>query len=83
MKIETNLNNKQIAQIIDEWFRNTNTLHPRFWEVNLVAKTIKNNLIKVNRWPRKKRNNNKISQIIKLDIAPQPVKIEQIKLNDF
>lgn len=80
MEIKIHLTETEISKIINDWFHNTNLDNSRFWERNPVAITIKENLQKIDRWPRKKRENKKVQQTP--IPVPQPVikpeKIEKI-----
>jgi hypothetical protein len=59
--MEVKLNNKQISEIIQEWFdRNNKSIEAdkenkrtHFWNKDIIAKTIKNNLKLAGHWKNK------------------------------
>jgi hypothetical protein len=59
MNIQINLNKKQIAQIVQDWFSSSDLNKRHFWERDEIAKVIKMNLQANNQWYRKRRGPNK------------------------
>jgi hypothetical protein len=76
--VEIELNEKQIAEIVDNWFAQTDFTVSRFWQRNKVAVVIQSNLDKLGKWPRRKRT--KPNKIESNKIESIPMKVVD---NDF